>query len=391
MMNGFPLGALVAFAMLRVAAAQADEVKVGIAASFSGPFSVWGKEYREAIDLYLEQIGGKAGGHSINIVYGDVGGANPARARQLAQEMVVRDGVAILGGHELTPNVLAVTDVINESKVPFVIFNTGTANVTDKSPYFVRVGFTQWATYYPLGKYAAQQGMKNCAAVAANYAPGQDSIAAVKKGFGEGGGTLVDEIMTPLETTDFSPYLQRIRDRSPQCTFVFMPLGPMSVTFIKSYNDRGLSKAGIQLFGQSETAEFDLPTIGDGALGVITAQPYGPNLDNAANHAFIEAFKAKYGKDRLPTVIALLGYDGMRVIAKMIEGTDGKRDGDKAVAAVKGFSWQSPRGPVTIDPRTREPIENIYIRKVVKEDGALVNKEVYTFEGQKEPWHELNP
>ncbi len=369
-------------------AARADEVGVGIAPSFSGPFSIWGKEYKEAIDLYLDQIHHQVGTHTIKMYYGDDGGMNPARAKQVIQEMIVRDGVAVVGGSELTPNTLAVADLINEAKIPFVIFNTGTGFVTDKSPYFVRVGQTNWSTYYALGVWAANEGhYKKCVGVAANYAPGVDSIDAAKRGFTSGGGQIVDTIMTPLETEDFSAYVERIRNDHPDCTFVFMPLGPQSAAFVKAYTDGGLMKAGIQFLGQSETYEPDLPALGDAALGIITSFPYGPNLDNPTNRAFVAAFKGRYGTE--PSDIGVIAYNGIGVIAKMIEATDGKRDADKAVAAVKGFAWDSPQGPVSIDPQTREITQNIYIRKVVKEDGELVNKVIYTFTAQKEPWHQF--
>jgi branched-chain amino acid transport system substrate-binding protein len=301
----------------------------------------------------------------------------------------VRDKAVVLGGHELTPNVLAVTDVINQAKIPFVIFNTGTAFVTDRSPYFLRVSFTQWTHYHPLGMWAGQNGLKRCVSVAADYAPGHDSLAAVKAGFTSAGGQIISEIRVPIDATDFSPYLQRIRDASPECAFVFMPLGPMSVAFTKAYADRGLQAAGIKYLGQSETAEFDLPAIGDGAVGIITAQVYGPYLDNPTNAAFIKAYQAKYGADQLPSIITVLGYDGMRVITEMLKATDGKLNGDAAMAAIKRFSWQSPRGPVRFDPDTREPIQNVYIRQVVKENGRLYNKTIHTYTAQSEPWHEL--
>jgi len=370
--------------------ALGEEVRVGLTASITGPFSIWGKEYKEGADLFLDSAnGGKAGKNTLSVLWRDVGGANPPRARQLAQELVLREKVAILGGHELTPNVLAVTDVINQAKIPFVIFNTGTANVTDQSPFFIRIGYTNWVNYHSLGVYAAKQGLKKCVAVAADYAPGQDSVAAVTAGFTGGGGEILANIMIPLDATDFSSYLQRIRDASPQCAFVFIPLGPMSVAFVKAYADRGLLKAGIKFFGQSETNEPDLPVIGDAGLGIITAMPYGPALDNPANKAFVAAFKAKYGAHREPDIINMLAYDGMRVIAKMAEGINGPADGAKLVDAVKGFAWDSPRGPVSIDPETRELIQNVYIRELVKENGVLYNKTIFTFENVKEPWHEL--
>jgi branched-chain amino acid transport system substrate-binding protein len=369
---------------------RADEVKVGITASFTGPYGIWGKEYQEGIELFREKKGDSIDGHEVTVLYRDVGGANPSRARQLAQELAVRDHVAVMGGHELTPNVLAVTDVINQAKIPFVIFNSGTATVTDKSPYFVRTGFTNWAHYYPLALWAGRQDLKRCVSVVADYAPGHDSLDAIKKGFAETGGKIAEEILVPLNTTDFSPYIQHIRDSSPQCSFVFMPLGPMSLAFVKAYADSGLMKDGVQLLGQSETAESDLPALGDAALGVITSEVYGPTVDNPANRAFVAAYKAKYGQDKVPSLPTLLGYDGMELAYRMIQATGGKIDGEKAMAAIKGYSWQSPRGPVTIDAQTREPIQNVYIRRVVRENGVLYNKTIYTFEAQKEPYHEFN-
>ncbi len=301
---------------------------------------------------------------------------------------MLRDKAAILAGHELTPNVLAVTDVINQAKVPFVIFNTGTAVVTDQSPYFVRPTFTNWTNYYPLGRYAGIKGFKKCVAVAADYAPGQDSVVAVTEGFRKEGGEVVEKIMVPLDATDFSSYLQRIRDASPECAFVFMPQGPTALAFVKAYLDRGLLKSGIKFFGQSETNETDIPSIGDAGLGMITSMPYAPALDNPANKKFLSSFKAKYGADRVPTNITLAAYDGMFVVQKMAESVSGAPDGQKEIDAAKGMKWDSPRGPVSIDPDTREMIQNVYIRELVKENGQTYNKVIYTFENQKEPWHE---
>jgi branched-chain amino acid transport system substrate-binding protein len=378
-------------ACIAIAAPQvlAAEVKVGVIASFTGPYAIWGKQFQEAVDLYLEQQNGKAGNHDVKILYRDVGGPNGQRARQLAQELIVRDGVAVLAGLEFTPTALAVADVVTEAKIPFVIFNAGTSMVVQKSPFFVRTGFTQWSVSIPVTKWATQQGYKSCAIVAADYGPGHDAIDAYRKGFGEAGGKIAAEIRVPVGTTDFSSYLQRVRDASPQCTFMFMPVGPMSAGFIKSYGERGLSK--IQLITGAETQEFDLPAIGDSAIGVVTALHYGPYLDNPANKAFVQAYKAKYGKDALPSLISIAAYDGMKVVFEMIKATDGKRDGVKAIEAVKGLKWDSPRGPVQIDPRTRDIVQNIYVRRVEKMNGVLMNKAFYTYPAVKDPWLEANP
>jgi branched-chain amino acid transport system substrate-binding protein len=343
--------AVLAAVVAWTAGAAAEEVKVGIITSISGPFSIWGKEYKEGIDLFMDKVGGKAGNNSMSIIYRDIGGQNPPRSRQLAQELVLREKVAVLGGHELTPNVLAVIDVINQAKIPFVIFNTGTAAVTDKSPFFVRPTFTNWTTFYTVARYAGMTGTKKCVAVVADYAPGQDAAVAAAEGLKREGGEVVANIKVPLDATDFSSYLQRIKDAAPQCAIVFMPQGPMSVAFVKAYIDRGLLKDGIKFFGQSETDETDLPAIGDGAIGMITSMPYTPSLDNPENKAFVAAFTKKYGAGQgPPTNITVAAYDGMQVIQKMAETVNGAIDGQKEIDAVKGMKWLSPRGPVSIDP-----------------------------------------
>lgn len=369
-------------------AAGAAEIKVGLLGQFSGPYSWWGKEYQRGVDLYLEQNGGKVDGHTITVLSRDEGGTNPQRSRQLAQELVVRDKAQYLIGGSFTPTVLGVTDVANQTKTPYVIFNAGTSSVTQKSPYFVRVGFTQWTVSVPLVQYAVEKGYKKAVIVAADYAPGQDAIDAFGKTFTKLGGTVVSEIRVPLGTTDFSSYLQRVRDAKADVAFSFMPVGPMTVGFIKTYKERELDKAGTTLLATTETMESDLPSLGDNAMGQITALHYSPYLDNPVNKSFVAAYTAKYGKDQLPSIASMTAYDGMRVLAEMVKKTAGKADGDKAMAAVQGFAWESPRGPVSIDAKTREITQNVYIRKVEKVGGAYANIAFKTYPAVKEPWYE---
>jgi branched-chain amino acid transport system substrate-binding protein len=373
-------------------AARAEEIKVGLLSQFSGVYSWWGVEYQRGVDLWLAQNGGgKVGAHTLKVVNRDEGGANPQRARQLAQELVVSERVQYLIGGAFTPTVLGAADVINQAKVPYVICNSGTSSVTNKSPYYVRVGFTQWSVSVPLVKYAVEQGSKNAAVVVADYAPGADALEAFGKTYKSLGGTVVGEVRVPMGTTDFSTYLQRVRDLKADTVFMFMPLGPMSVGFIKAFKDRELDKAGLQLMATNEAAESDLPAVGDAALGLVTALHYSPFLDNPTNKAFVAAYKAKFGADALPSIASLAAYDGMRVVAEMVKATDGKADGDKAMAAAKQMKWDSPRGPVSIDPKTREIVQNVYIRKVQKFGNQLGNKEFKTFTAVKDPWHEQNP
>ncbi|MFK0377222.1 ABC transporter substrate-binding protein [Pandoraea sp. NPDC090278] len=374
-----------------ISVARAEEIKVGVLGLFSGSASWWGTEYRRGLNLWMEQNKSKVGDDTIVLLERDEGGVNPQRTRQLAQELVVRDQVQYLFGGSFTPNVLAMADVVNQTKTPLVIGNSGTSSVTLKSPYFVRTGFTQWTVSVPLVEYAAKKGVKNAAIVVADFATGYDAIDAYSETFKKAGGKVAVEVKVPLGTTDFSSYLQRVRDAKPDAVFMFMPVGPMSAGFVKAFKERELDKAGIQLFATTETMESDLPAIGDSALGTITALHYSPFLTTPENTAFVKAYKAKYGPGALPSIASVSAYDSMTLIAQMIKATKGKKDADKAIAAVKGYSWVSARGPVSIDPKTREIVQNVYIRRVETIDGKLGNKPIDTYKSVVEPWHISHP
>jgi branched-chain amino acid transport system substrate-binding protein len=368
----------------------ADKVKLGILVTTTGPYANWGKSYQQAIELYMSQHNGKDGNPDVEILYRDVGGDNPPRARQLAQELIVNENVAALGGLEFTTTALAMPDVINEAKIPFVAFNTATSVVTDKSPYLIRAGFTQWQALYPLSQWALEQKYKTCEMFVADYAPGADAIAAFTYGFTKGGGKMLDPIRVPMNTTDFSSYFQHVHDDAPNCLVAFMPGGPMSAGTLKGFAERGFAKQGIQLMGSGETPEYDLPAVGDAALGTVTALHYGPYLDNPENKAFVQAMVAKYGDQMaggLPSFIHVQAWDGMEILFHMLKAGG---DGDKKMAAAKGYSWKSPRGPVQVDSETRELVQNIYIRKVEKVDGKYENVAFKTYAGMKDPWHEFH-
>ncbi|ROT45655.1 ABC transporter substrate-binding protein [Pusillimonas sp. NJUB218] len=377
---------------LLAAPVLADEIKVGLLSQYSGTYSWWGQEYDRGVEMFMAETGGKVGNHTITVVKRDEGGANPQRARQLAQELIVRDKVQYLTGGVFTPTVMGTSDIVDQTKTPYVFVNGATSSMTNKTPYFARVGYTSWTYAVPLMKWAYEQGAREAVTVIADYAPGTDIAQAFDTSFTELGGKVTDLIKVPLGTTDFSTYLQRISDSGTKHVFMFMPVGPMSASFIKAFQDRGLGKAGVQLYAGAETQESDLPAIGDSAQGIVTSLHYSPYLDNPENKAFVEKYKAKFGPDAIPSLASMGAYDAMQVIAHMIKATDGKKDGDAAMASIKGYSWKSPRGPVTIDPNTREITQNIYIRKVQKVDGGLLgNVPVHTYEAVAEPWHARNP
>ena len=370
--------------------AFAAEPKVGIVAAFSGPYAEWGDDYKREIDLYMAQHNGKNGNPKVDLILRDAPGTDPSRTKQVVQEFITRDNVAVVGGGEFTPEALAVADLVTEAKIPYVVFNGATSFIVDKSPYLVRVGYTIWQPTVPIASYAVSHGCKKVTMIVADYAPGADSIAAFKYGFEKGGGKVADVIKVPLGTNDFSSYMQRIKDSQPECVFPFMPGGPMALNYIKSFGEAGFAKQGIIDYGTGETGENYLSAIGDDALGIITASFYSTYLDNPTNRAFIAALE-QTDTNVKRKFVTTFAYDGMEVIFHMLKATNGERDGDKAMASIKGYAWQSPRGPVSIDPKTRDIVQNIYIRKVVKENGVLFNKEFETIPNVHDQWHELHP
>jgi branched-chain amino acid transport system substrate-binding protein len=387
------LAALIAVvATAATAPASADEIKVGVIASFTGPYADWGRRFQQGVDLFVAQHQGKVGDHQVTIIYRDDGGNNPARAKQLAQELIVRDGVQYLAGLDFTPTVFAVADVITEGKIPFVIFNSASSEVIRKSPYFVRTGFTQWGISVSGIEYAGKLGAKKAIVIIADYAPGVDLINAVNQFLPPAGGNVVDTIKVPLGTYDFSSYIQRMKDDNPDTLFTFNPAGPMAQALVKGYIDQGLRDKGVKYWaGGGETEDQNLANLGDSAIGLYAAIDYVPHLDNPANNAFLPALRAKFGQGEFPDVATVAAYDGIALVFHMIEATNGQRDGDKAIASAKGYRWDSPRGPIEIDPKTRDIIQNVYIVQVTKIDGVLQNKVIYTFPMVKDRWPEFHP
>ncbi|MBM6592872.1 ABC transporter substrate-binding protein [Microvirga pudoricolor] len=376
-----------AFGLLLAGTASAETVKVGIIGPFSGPFALQGKNFQAGVEAYMAANGKQAKGHDVEIIYKDLPAANPQASRALAQELIVKDKVQYLGGVYFTPDALAITPLLKQANAPLVIFNAATSAIMTQSPLVVRTSFTTAQTTTPLGKVAVDRGIKKVITTVSDYGPGVDAENAFKKAFEAAGGQVVESIRMPLNTTDFSPIMQRVKDSGAEAVFSFLPSGPTTLGYVKAYNDTGLKQAGIKFLAPGDlTQESDLPALGDGALGLLTSFHYAVSHDSPENKKFVEgATKAIGGADQLsfPSVGA---YDGMHVIYKMIEATDGKQDAEKAVNAVKGLSWTSPRGPVSIDPETRHVTQNIYLREVAKgQDGKTYNKEIQTFPNQKDP------
>ena len=374
-------------ALVMGGSALADTVKVGVIGPFSGPFALQGKNFKAGIDAYMAINGDKVGDNTVEVIYRDLPQADPAQSKSLAQELVVKEGVQYLAGFYFTPDAMAVTPLLKPANVPMIVMNAATSAIVTKSPFVVRTSFTTAQNAAPIAKVAVERGAKKVVTVVSDYGPGVDAEGAFKTAFQAAGGEVVDSIRMPLSTNDFSPIMQRIKDSGAQGLFAFLPSGPPTLAFVKAYNENGLKAAGIQFFGTGDLSqESDLPALGDAALGILTTFHYAVSHDSPENKAFVAAAVKSLGNPAELTFPSVSAFDGMHVIYKMIDATGGKKDAQKAVDAVKGLSWVSPRGPVTIDPDTRHIVENIYLREVAKAaDGTYYNKEIQTFEKQGDP------
>ncbi len=376
------LSALAAIGLM-TGGASADVIKVGVIGTMSGPYELFGKNFKMGIDAWVAEHGNKVGNHTIEFIYRDEESPNPAKSKALAQELLVKDKVQYLAGVYFTPDAMAIAPLLDESKTPLVVMNAATSAIVQKSPYIVRTSFTMWQNTVPAAKVAKTNGSKKVAIAVSDYGPGIDAEAAFKKTFEAEGGKVVEAIRMPLNTTDFGPIMQRIKDSGADTIFTFLPAGPPTLGFVKAYIDNGLKAGGVKLMSTGDVVtEPDLPTIGDAGIGILSTYHYAVSHDSPENKAFIAQIVKDGGKLDEITMTSVAAYDGARVIYKMIEATDGKRDPAKAVDAVKGMKWVSPRGPVSIDPDTRHIRQNVYLRTVEKVDGKLINKETKTFEAQ---------
>ncbi|MBS7699802.1 MULTISPECIES: ABC transporter substrate-binding protein [unclassified Chelatococcus] len=366
--------------------AIADTIKIGVVGPFSGPAALQGRNFQAGIDAWLALHGNKIGNNTIEIVYRDLPAADPAKSAAVTRDLIVGEGVQYLAGYYYTPDAMAAAPILVEGNVPMVVFNAATSAITNASPYVVRTSFTTWQTSTPMATVARERGIKKAITVVTDYGPGVDAESAFVKGFKDAGGEVVASVRMPMNTNDFSPIMQRIKDSGAEGVFAFLPSGPATLGFMKSFAENGLRKAGITLLAPGDlTQESDLPALRESALGTLTTFHYAVSHDSPENKAFVEAASKAIGDPASLSFPAVGAYDGMYVIAKMIEATGGKQDAKAAVDAVKGMSWTSPRGPVSINPQNRHITQNIYLREVAEDNGKYINKEIRTFEKQGDP------
>jgi branched-chain amino acid transport system substrate-binding protein len=369
---------------LAAASAQAQgTVKIGALLPMTGQQQSTGVQIAAAIRLYMAQHGDTVAGKKIQVIIKD-DGAVAENSKRLAQELIVQDGVNFVVGFGVTPAALAVAPLATEAKIPEVVMAAGTSIITERSPYIVRTSFTLPQSTVIMADWALKNGMKKVVSLVSDFAPGIDSETSFKNTFTAGGGQVLEAIRVPLANPDFAPFLQRARDANPDAVFVFVPSG-QGGTFVKQFVERGLDKAGIKLIGPGDVTDDDLLNgMGDQVIGSVTAHMYSAAHPSQANKAYVAAFKQANNGMR-PNFMSVGGYDGMHLIYEALKKTGGKTDGDSLLAAMKGLAWESPRGPISIDPDTRDIIQNVYMRKVEKVDGELYNVEFETFPNVKDP------
>jgi branched-chain amino acid transport system substrate-binding protein len=373
---------LAAVAALTAAHAGAqDVVKIGLVQSMTGPFNTVGKATVNGARLYMQQHGDAVAGKKIELIVKDDGSV-PDVGKRLAQELIVNDKIAILGGG-ITPSSLTIAPLATEAKIAMVVMVSGASITTERSPYIVRTSFTLGQSSAIIADWAVKNGAKKIVTIVNDWAPGVEAETAFKNEVVKGGAQIIESVRVPLANPDFAPFLQRARDLGPDTLFVYFP-GNQAGIFAKQFLERGMDKSGIRIIGPGDLTDDDeLPGMTDAVLGMVTAHHYSALHDSALNKAYVAAYEKAYS--RRPNFISLGGYDGMHLIYEALKKTGGKTDGDSMITAMKGMKWESPRGPMSIDPETRDVVHNEYIRKVEKVNGQLYNVEFATFEAVKDP------
>ena len=364
----------------------AGKVTVGVVLPLSGAFADQGKHYETGMQLYQQANGVTAAGKTVEmVVRDDQGPGSGDLSRRLTQELILRDHADIIVGYSFTPNAMSSASLLTEAKRPAIIINAATSIITAKSPYFTRISMTLSQVTYTLGQWAAKHGMKTAYTIVSDYAPGLDAETWFKKGFASGGGKVLGADRTPLAAMEYGAVLQRAIEAKPDALFAFDPGGDVAIAFMKQATER-LAGTGIKLMATGDVVDENLlPAMGDKIAGVISAWHYQAGIDNPANQKFLALYRAKFGAKALPSYRVVQGWDAMDLIYKTLAKTGGNVDAAAFMAAVKGMKLDSPRGPVEIDPATRDIVQNIYIRRVEIVDGTPRNVAIATIKAVKDP------
>jgi branched-chain amino acid transport system substrate-binding protein len=381
------LACLAATLLAATSANAQGTVKIGMICPYSGQFADTAAQMDNGIKLYIKEHGDTVAGKKIELIRKDTGGIAPDVAKRLAQELIVRDKVDMLACFALTPNALAVGDVSAQAKKFMVNMNAATSIITTKSPYMVRTSFTVPQVNEALGTWAYKNGARKAYTLVSDFSPGHDGEGSFQRAFKEAGGEIIGSARYPVANQDFTAFLQRAKDMNPDVLYIWVPGGPQPAAIGKAVAERGIDLKKIKVVGQGElTFDEALKGMGDAGLGFITAFHYDHNHQSAKNKAFVAAYNAEYKRN--PDMFSVGGYDGMHVIYEALKKTKGDTEGDALIAAAKGLKWESPRGPMMIDPETRDVVQTVYIRRVEKVNGVLVNVEFDKIENMKDPFKE---
>jgi len=379
-------GAAAALVALPRTASAADPFKIGLVLPLTGPFASTGRQVETACRVYMARNGDTVAGRKIELIVKDDTGLAPETTKRITQELIIQEHVSALAGFGLTPLALAAAPVATEARVPMIVMAAATSIIPTRSPFIVRSGFSLPQVTAPIADWAAKNNIRRVATLVTDYAPGLDSEKTFVKRFTDAGGVIVESLRTPLRNPDYGPFLQRVKDAKPDALFVFVPSGE-GTAVMKQFAERGLAQAGIAVIGPGDVVDDDLlDAIGAPALGIVTSHHYSAAHPSPENSAYVDAF-GKASKGMRPNFHSVGGYDGMRLIYRALEATKGNTDGEALVNAMKGLQFESPRGPVTIDPASRDPIQNVYLRKVEKQNGELWNVEFQTVTAVKDPLH----
>ena len=380
-------------ALMLAGGASAETVKVGVVLPFSGGSADVAQSELRAMKLYLKLHKAELGKHEIQLIERDSKEPSGATALSLTRELLTSDKVDMLVGYQYSPDAIASAPVATQGKKPMILVNAQAAFITNLSPYIVRVSTSSWQGAFPMARYAREKlNCQNVVVGFTDFAPGRDVLAAFKLGTEKAGGKLKDEIPMggPAQVPDFTPFLQRMKDQKPDCTYIFTPAAAFNAPLARTYRDLGMAAAGIRFLGTSDiTQDSTLPLLGDAALGWITAGHYTADLETPENKAFVAAWTAEYGDKLRPDFFTVQGWDAMAAVVHVVKTLDGKMDGDKAMVALKGWKFASPRGPISIDPETRDIVQNIYVQKVVKKGDRIGIEVIDTIPNVKDPCKEL--
>ncbi len=373
------LAGATALAALPRFAYAADPVKIGLILPMTGPFASTGRQIAAACRFYMQQKGDTVAGRKVELILKDDTGLAPETTKRIAQEMVVQDKVTVLAGFGLTPLAFAAAPVATEAKVPMIVMAAGTQVIPQRSPFIVRTGFTLPQTTSPIADWAYKNNIRRVFSMVTDFAPGLDAEKTFLTRFTAAGGTIVESVRTPLRNPDYAPFLQRAKDAKPDALFVFVPSGE-GLAVMKQFDERGLRQAGIRMIGPGDVVDDDLlESMGAPAVGVITSFHYSAAHESPENRAYVDGMmKANAGMR--PNFHSVGGYDGMHLIYEALKKTGGTATGEQLVEAMKGMKWTSPRGPMSIDPATRDVVQTIYLREVKMINGKPWNIEFDKFE-----------